>query len=91
MQIAQWQAHKDIIKTVKYIKETDIPIIFTAAMDKMARIWSVQNDRVVPMGTLRQGYMLKQDYVWKFPLYNHESKTVQRQDDVQHMLDDLRK
>lgn len=41
VQIAQWQAHKDVIKTVKYIKETDVPIIFTASMDRMARIWSV--------------------------------------------------
>ena len=53
VQIAQWQAHKDVIKSVKYIKETDIPIIFTTSMDRMARIWAVKNDRVVPMGTLR--------------------------------------
>jgi len=35
--------------------------------------------------------MLKQEYVWKFPLSDYEQKSGQRQDDVQHMLDDLRK
>jgi hypothetical protein len=42
-----------VIKSVKYIKETDIPIIFKTSMDRIARIWAVKNDRVVPMGTLR--------------------------------------
>ena len=52
-QIAQWQAHKDIIKTVRFISETDIPIIFTAGMDRLAKIWTFQNDKVEPLGILR--------------------------------------
>jgi hypothetical protein len=48
-----------VIKTVKFISETDIPIIFTASMDKMAKIWTYSKDKIEPLGTLRQGYMLK--------------------------------
>lgn len=55
-----------------------MPLIFTASMDRMARIWAFQNERVVPMGTLRQGYMLKEDYFWKFPLTNFERKINER-------------
>lgn len=59
VQIAQWAAHRDVIKTVKYIGETDIPIIFTAGMDKMAKIWTYNKDKIEPLGVLRQGYMLR--------------------------------
>jgi len=62
VQIAQWQAHKDVIKTVKYISQTDIPIIFTASMDRMAKIWTYNKDKIEPLGVLRQGYMLKKQY-----------------------------
>ena len=71
VQIAQWQAHKDVIRTVKYISETDIPIIFTASMDKMARIWTYSKDKIENLGTLRQGYMLKEVYNWNFPLSHY--------------------
>lgn len=51
-----------MIKTVKYISQTDIPIIFTASMDRMAKIWTYNKDKIEPLGVLRQGYMLKKQY-----------------------------
>jgi len=40
-QIKFFQAHRDVIKQIKYISETDIPIIFTTGLDKMAKIWVI--------------------------------------------------
>lgn len=91
VQIAQWQAHKDVIKTVKYISQTDIPIIFTASMDRMAKIWTYNKDKIEPLGVLRQGYMLKKQYMWIFPLNNYALDLEKRQENVQVMLDTLRR
>jgi hypothetical protein len=52
----------------QYIDETDRPIIFTAGLDKMAKIWS---DKGELMGTLRQGIMKMPDKPWEFPLSHH--------------------
>ncbi len=78
LQVAQWQAHRDVIKSVKYIVQTDIPIIFTASMDRMAKIWFLNKDKIEPLGVLRQGYMLKQNYIWKFPLSNYDNDLDKR-------------
>jgi hypothetical protein len=68
-----------------------VPLIFTASSDKMAKIWTIgKDDRVEPMGVLKQGYMMKEDYMWRFPLQGYDKDLGKRQQDVQHMLDDLR-
>lgn len=54
-----------MIKCIKYIAETDLPLIFTAGMDRMAKIWNIKGE---VQGVLRQGYMLKANYLWNFPL-----------------------
>lgn len=87
-QIAQWKAHKDSIKFIKYIDETDIPVIFTAGLDKMAKIWSLKGDL---MGTLRQGVMRVPDKPWDFPLAHHEENTDNRNTKVQEMLEEVKK
>ncbi len=38
-QTHSWLAHKDVIKSIIYISQTDAPLIFTASLDKMAKIW----------------------------------------------------
>ena len=43
-QIAVISCHKDIIKSVQYIEVTDQPLIFTAGMDKLAKIWNLQGE-----------------------------------------------
>jgi hypothetical protein len=40
-------------------------------MDKMAKIWTFHKDKIEPLGVMRQGYMLKENYAWNFPLQNH--------------------
>ena len=74
-QVAQWKAHKDSIKFIKYIKETDVPVIFTAGLDRMAKIWNMKGEL---MGTLRQGVMRVPDKPWDFPLTHHEEDTENR-------------
>ena len=87
-QIGQWKAHKDSIKFIKYIDETDVPVIFTAGLDKMAKIWNMKGEL---MGTLRQGVMKVPDKPWDFPLLNYESMIDDRNDNVQKMLDEIKK
>jgi hypothetical protein len=53
-QIAVISCHSDVIKSVQYISVTDQPLIFTAGMDRMAKIWNLQGEC---QGTLKQGYM----------------------------------
>jgi uncharacterized protein YlxW (UPF0749 family) len=60
-------------------------------MDRLAKIWTFQNDKVEPLGILKQGYMLKQNYTWSFPLQKHAQQLSKRVDNVQTILDDLRK
>jgi WD40 repeat protein len=61
-----FKAHKDIIKSIKYISATDEPLIFTAGLDKMAYIWGLEKgekgDSYVCRGKLLQGYMMKPNY-----------------------------
>ena len=65
-EISRWEAHNDVIKSIQYIKDTDEPLIFTAGLDRMAKIWDLKdisnNGGVVekaPRGVLIQGYMIK--------------------------------
>ena len=55
-QEAQWKGHNDAIKYIKYIDNTDTPLVFTAGLDKMARIWNIKGEL---QGSLRQGFMNK--------------------------------
>jgi len=45
------QAHKDVIKAIAYISQTDVPLIFTAGLDRMAKIWDMSNNEA-PRGVL---------------------------------------
>jgi WD40 repeat protein len=83
------QAHKDVIKSIAFIAYTDVPLIFTAGLDKMAKIWDLTNNHA-PRGVLQQGYMLNPDYKWDFPLKNYSSFTESRQTDQMDTLKDIR-
>ena len=85
--INQFQAHKDIIKAIQYIHSTDEPLIFTAGLDRMAYIWDLNKNC---RGKLIQGYMLKQNYYWDFPLSQYHSFTEQRQDNMLNELKNIR-
>jgi len=87
-QISQWKAHKDSIKFIKYIDETDVSVIFTAGLDRMAKAWSTKGDL---MGTLRQGIMRVPDKPWDFPLGDYENKTEDRNTSVEQMLEEVKK
>ena len=43
-QISQWKGHNDQIKSIKYISETDSALVFTAGMDRMAKIWNIKGE-----------------------------------------------
>jgi len=47
---------------------TDDPVIMTASLDRMVHIWNFRGES---MGTLKQGYKMKEDYLWKFPVKNY--------------------
>lgn len=87
-QIGQWKAHKDSIKFIKYIDETDVPLIFTAGLDKMAKIWNLKGEL---MGTLRQGVMKVPDRPWDFPLHQYEGMIDDRNDNVNKMLEEVKR
>lgn len=57
-------------------------------MDKMAKIWNLKGEL---QGILRQGYMMKTSYLWKFPLNAYGDNLGVRQTGVRNMLDDVRK
>ena len=63
-------------------------IIFSAGMDKMAKIWNIKGEL---QGILRQGYMMKSSYLWKFPLNTYGLNLDARQTGVKNMLEDVRK
>ena len=72
-----WEAHSDVIKAVQYITATDEPLVFTAGLDRMACIWGLDGS---PRGRLIQGYMMKTNYFWDFPLRRHQQAHAERQD-----------
>ena len=69
-QIQQWEAHTDAIKYIKFIGDTDIPLIFTCGYDKMAKLWN-HNGKL--KGILRQGIRIKGSDGWTFPLQTYEN------------------
>ena len=69
------EAHSDVIRAIQYINATDVPLVFTAGIDKMACIWGLDG---APKGRLTQGYMMKANYFWDFPLNRHEQSNGAR-------------
>lgn len=76
-QLFTWEkeAHSDVIRAIQYINATDVPLVFTAGIDKMACIWGLDG---APKGRLTQGYMMKANYFWDFPLNQHEQSNGAR-------------
>ena len=67
-----WEAHSDVIRSIKNINVTDEPLVFTAGLDRMACIWDLEGNL---RGKLLQGYMMKkQIYLWDFRLQSHKSQ-----------------
>lgn len=85
--INQFQAHKDIIKSIQFIAATDEPLIFTAGLDRCAYIWDLEKRC---RGKLIQGYMLKPNYYWDFPLNQYHAETRERQSNVLGSLVEIR-
>jgi hypothetical protein len=50
IQVQQWTAHTDVVRSIQYISVTDEPLIFTASLDKYVRIFSLEGE---PRGTLQ--------------------------------------
>lgn len=77
-----FKAHKDIIKAIKYISATDQHLIFSAGLDKMAYIWGLEESEkgnsYTCRGKLLQGYMMKPNYYWDFPLYRYDESKESR-------------
>jgi len=57
-----------VIRSIQYVAVTDDPVIMTASLDRMVHIWNFRGES---MGTLKQGYKMKEDYLWKFPVKNY--------------------
>ena len=83
IQILQWTAHNDQIKSIQYITATDEPILMTASADRYVHIWSMTGEL---KGTLKQGYMIIKDYQWEFPVQQHDSQKEIRRSRVTEML-----
>ena len=62
-------------------------MIFTAGLDRNAYIWDLNKQC---RGKLIQGYMLKANYYWDFPLSSYTNLTAKRQDDMLESLKDIR-
>lgn len=83
VQISQWTAHTDAIRSIQYINVTDSPVILTAGLDKFVHIFSVLGE---PRGTLKQGYMMKTNYLWDWKMETYDDKLAERQDAIHQML-----
>ena len=82
-QIAQWVAHKDIIKSLHYINVTDEPILFSSSFDKMSKIWNIKGRL---SGMLRQGRKIIGEDKWKFDLQHFDSCVEGRKEEAQKIL-----
>lgn len=88
-QISQWKAHKDAIKFIKFVKETDDGLIFTAGLDRMARLWTKSGKS---QGALKQGKIKKKkETPWTFSLQNYDEQNPKRVGKVEQMLEDSKK
>ena len=63
MQVGQWKAHTEAIKSIHFIQDTHQPLLFTAGLDQMAKLWSMSGDL---KGVLKQGKHVKTR--WDFDL-----------------------
>jgi hypothetical protein len=82
-QICTFNPHNDVIKSIQFIYSTDRPLIMTASIDRFVHIHSIDlnnsedvTKRVMGLdvqkeGTLLQGYMMQQNYLWNFDLTKH--------------------
>jgi hypothetical protein len=52
VQVAQWKAHMEAIKSLHYVEDTVQPMLFTAGLDQMARLWNLNGEL---KGILKQG------------------------------------
>lgn len=55
--------------------------MFTASLDRMAYIWDLHKNpkrKFANRGVLLQGYMMKSDYRWYFPMSRYQSYTQTR-------------
>jgi hypothetical protein len=59
IQTAQFDAHKDVIRSIQYVDVTDEPLIFTASADRYVKIFNLRGEE---QGCLKQGYLIKTDY-----------------------------
>ena len=53
----------------------------------MVHIWTLRGDF---MGTLKQGYQMKEEYYWKFPMKHYEGEKEVRKTRIEHMLEEVR-
>ena len=44
IQINDWSAHDDVVKSIQFIAATDEPLVFTASLDRMAYIWDLHKN-----------------------------------------------
>jgi len=58
--------------------------VFTASLDRMVNIWNMRGEI---MGTLSQGYMTQENYLWNFELQNFDNSLKNRQNATRDMLD----
>ena len=58
--------------------------MFTASLDRMVNIWNMRGEI---MGTLSQGYMTQENYLWNFELQNFDNSLKNRQNATRDMLD----
>ena len=75
VQISQWTAHTDSIKSIQFIAITDEPLVFTASIDKYVHIFNIDGE---PRGTLKQGYMMVPDYHWDFPMKAFDAEEMKK-------------
>lgn len=77
-QVFEIEAHSDAVKAVQYISDTDVPLVFTAGLDRYAKIYDLDKNL---RGVLYQGYMLRPNYKWDFPLSQYNNLTDARRQD----------
>lgn len=58
-------------------------MVFTASLDKYVKIFDLDG---YERGCLQQGYMLKKDYQWRFPMKDFDENLGNRQQEMQTML-----
>ena len=65
--------------SIQYINVTDEPLVMTSGHDKYVHIFALSGEL---RGTLKQGYMTKNPYLWDFGMKNYDKKLPQRKEAV---------